>query len=78
MIVKTECAECFAAVRVDLDAGTATARIPSNGRRGSLHVPAHAASTEGTFTDVLFLWECPACGYADSTYTDPDMRRELS
>jgi hypothetical protein len=80
MPVKTECASCFIAVRVNLDTGEVTARIPSNGKRGALYVAPHTATTQGTLDadQTLLLWECPACGYADSTYVDPEVREALS
>lgn len=78
MAVKTECGDCMAVVKVDVDAGTATARIASNGKRGALHVPAHDATTQGTFDGTLILWECPVCGYADSTYASAANRRTLA
>lgn len=78
MIVKTECAACFVPVRVNVDTGEAIASIPSNGKRGAGHVPAHSASTCGSFDGTLILWDCPACGYADSTYADEADRKALS
>lgn len=79
-IVRTTCSDCSIAVRVNLDTGVVTARIPSNGKRGSLHVPAHDETTQGSLDsdETLLLWDCPACGYADSTYADDQMRKELA
>lgn len=78
MKVKMQCGGCLTEVKVDLDAQTVTARIPSNGKRGAGHVPAHDAVTEGHSDEDLMYWECPACGYADSTYTDAETRKALS
>lgn len=79
-VVRTECAECFLAVEVNINAGILTATIPSNGKRGAGHVPAHEVTEDFGFDTegVLALWECPGCGYADSTYVDPAMRADLT
>ena len=78
MIAKTECAACFIPVRVNVDTGEAIATIPSNGKRGAGHVPAHSKSTYGSFDGHLILWDCPGCGYADSTYAGGQARKQLS
>lgn len=77
-VVKTECGDCFIGVQVDLANMVAAAKIPSNGKRGKGHVAAHWLSTDMTSDGTLALWECPACGYADSTYIDPATRKALS
>ena len=68
-VINTECSGCFVDVVLRTTAGTATASVASNGRRGSLHVPSH--TVEGyiwvsDFDDDLLRWECPVCGYPDS------------
>lgn len=73
-----ECSECGVKVTLDFDNGGATATVPSNGVRGRRHVPAHEATTETMVDGELFLWECPVCGYADSTYHDPETRKALA
>ena len=59
---------------------TVKARMPSNGKRGAGHVPAHDVQADATLDadGALLLWECPLCGYADSTYADEDTRRALT
>lgn len=78
--VTTECSGCMEPVSVDIDAGLATMHVPSNGRRGSLHVPAHDVTAEVSIDadGVLALWDCPRCEYADSVYADPAMREVLA
>ena len=67
-MTKTTCSECFIDLIIDLDAGVVRATIPSNGRRGSLHVPAHDVEADLTVDEGtdLIMWDCPACGHADS------------
>lgn len=92
-VVRTTCSSCFIDVQVvivtdgsdrpaveSLLAASVKARIPSNGKRGSLHVPAHEVRTEATLDadGTLLLWECPSCGYADSTYADKATREALA
>lgn len=79
-IVRTTCSGCTEPVRVNLHRGTATMRVPSNGKRGSLHVPAHDAVAD-VIIDAdgdLAMWDCPVCGYADSVYADPEVRADLA
>jgi len=73
-LIRTDCSACRIDLEVRVGAGTVAALIPSNGKRGSLHAPAHAAVVEFV-TDgdddpadpaTLLMWDCPACGYADS------------
>lgn len=68
------CSGCARTVVLDLDNGVARVQMPSNGKRGSLHVPAHALMTDEVVVDeTLAMWDCPACGYADSLdLTDED------
>lgn len=79
-VVRTECAECFAPVRVNVDTGVVKATKPSNGKRGKTYVGAHPVESQGYLDsdETLLLWDCPVCGYADSTYTDPATRKALS
>lgn len=79
-VVETTCSGCMREVTVDLAAGSVTMRVPSNGKRGSLHVPAHDAVSEVTFDDTLAHFECPAedCDYEDSVYIDPQVREDLT
>jgi hypothetical protein len=70
-VILTTCSACAADVTLDLEVGTATVTVPSNGRRGALHVPAHDVVTDvhGDTDDlVLVTWECPvpSCEHADS------------
>jgi len=78
--VTTTCSGCAADVRVDVDGGTATVRVPSNGKRGSLHVPAHDVVADVVVADDLAMWDCPvpSCGYADSVYATAELRRVLA
>ena len=67
----TTCSGCAISTHLNIDLGTATVRIPSNGKRGSLHVAAHIAQASvWTTDDYLWCWDCPACGYADSWTED--------
>lgn len=79
-IVKTECSGCMEPVKVDVEGGVATMRVPSNGKRGSLHVAAHDVTAEVLIDsdDTLAMWDCPRCGYADSVYADPQTRKALT
>ncbi|GAB3081150.1 hypothetical protein GCM10027053_52170 [Intrasporangium mesophilum] len=65
-LIKTDCSDCRIDLTVDTSAGTVTARIPSNGKRGSLHVPAHTATSDLWDDGDLWMWDCPVCGHADS------------
>ena len=66
-VFSTTCSGCMERVTLNLDGGTVTATRLSNGRRGSLHVPAArlVADLDSVNAD-LACWECPLCGYADS------------
>lgn len=67
----TTCSDCMADVAVDVDALTVTVKVPSNGLRGSKHVPAHTLTAEAAEEGSgLIVWECPACGHADSLDVD--------
>lgn len=79
-IVRTICSGCMEPVKVDIDNGVATMQVPSNGRRGSLHVPAHEVTADVMIDsdDTLAMWECPRCDYSDSVYATAALRRELS
>lgn len=69
LIIKTTCSGCSEQVTVDRNFGVAIAKVPSNGKRGSLHVPAHNVSVDLDGDDGdLVTWDCPwpTCGYADS------------
>jgi hypothetical protein len=69
--VVTQCSGCHARTLLNVEVGTAAVQIPSNGKRGSLHVPAHTVSTSlWTTDDYLWMWDCPACEYADSWTED--------
>lgn len=65
-MIKTDCSNCRADLTLNTEALTLTMRVASNGRRGSLHVAAHTLTAEVGFDGDLYLWECPACGHADS------------
>lgn len=69
--IKHECDGCLLDVTLDIESGTATTHVPSNGKRGSLHVPAHDV-IEGLWTqdDYLWEWDCPECEYANSWTED--------
>jgi hypothetical protein len=77
-VVKTECSSCFAKVVVDLAAGTTTTHVPSNGKRGQAYVGAHKVTEPFADDGTLALWDCGACGYADSTYLSATARRTLA
>lgn len=64
--IRTTCSSCFIDLTLDRDAETVSATVPSNGRRGSLHVPAHRVEADLYGDDDLLQWECPACEHADS------------
>jgi hypothetical protein len=58
---------------VDRPGGVVTYRMPSNGRRGSGHVPARDEQVETrTGDDCLWIWECPFCEHAESDPLDPE------
>jgi len=72
-IITTTCSDCSLPTKVNIDRGTVEVKVPSNGKRGSLHVPAHVLTTEAwTTDDYLFTYDCPACGYADSVTEDQE------
>lgn len=79
-VVRTVCSGCMEPVTVDVDWGMATMRIPSNGKRGAGHVPAHDATAEVLIDSDLAMWDCPmpGCDQADSVYVDPETRRVLA
>jgi len=62
--ITTTCSGCSEEVKVA--AYEATVQVPSNGKRGSLHVPAHKVVADVYDDGDLLTWDCPACGYADS------------
>lgn len=62
--IHTNCSDCMTDLVIDGD--KVTAQIPSSGSRGSKFVPAHEATSEVTGDDDLLMWDCPACGHADS------------
>lgn len=69
--IKTTCSECRTDLRVELvengTYGKVRATISSNGLRGAKHVAKHEVAEDVWADDAgLFLWECPACGHADS------------
>lgn len=72
MIVKTTCSNCRVNLVIDdettLGGTIVRAQVPSNGKRGSLHVPAHEEVTDAWSDDSgsLIQWDCPVCEYADS------------
>lgn len=85
VIVKTECASCFIPVKVNVDALTITVRVPSSGARGGAKsgkdfVPARTVTEFASLDSdgTLVLWDCPVCGYADSTYASAAMRKALA
>lgn len=67
-IIRTDCSGCRLDVKINRDHGTASIVIPSNGKRGSLHVPAHTVVADAFDDGELITWDCPnpACDYADS------------
>ena len=79
-VIRTECASCFQPVTIGVEREVLTSRIPSNGKRGSLYVAPHTVEAEITVNDEsgLVLWDCPVCGYADSSYADPATRKALA
>lgn len=79
-IVKKDCSGCMEPFRLDTVTGVVTMTVPSNGKRGSLHVPKHDVTAEATLDrpGVLLLWDCPRCGYAESEYENDDVRKEMS
>lgn len=77
-VVTTVCSGCMEPVKVNVVTLTVTMRVPSNGKRGSLHVAAHTVTTEATSDGDLVMWDCPRCEYADSVYQDADVRKALA
>ena len=77
-VVKIPCSGCMESVAVNVTTGVVTAKVPANGKRGSLHVPVHVVSTEATYANGLVMWDCPRCEYPDSTYEDPAVRADLA
>lgn len=79
-IVKKDCSGCMESFRLNTTTGIVTMTVPSNGRRGSLHVPAHDVTTEATLdrVETLLLWDCPRCGYAESEYEDDEIRKAMA
>ena len=75
-LLQSECSACHTHVSIDLDNGVISARMPSNGVRGSKHVPAHTVTidvesvTLDSDTEGMVLWVCPLCGYSDSDEFD--------
>lgn len=70
--IKSECSGCSNPFTLNTVTGKVTAKVPSNGKRGSLHVPARTETTEAVDDGILLLWDCPfpGCGYAESAYND--------
>lgn len=78
-IVTTTCSACSVATVINVDTGEGFARVPSNGKRGDGHVPAHEVTFE-VLIDAegdLAMWDCPVCDNAESVYADPQVRRDL-
>lgn len=73
----TTCSTC--SIGLTVDSVTVTAVTPSNGKRGALHIPAHAATgdvyVDATYGEDLLMWDCPACGAADSLDVTQDGAR---
>ncbi|MGV8846107.1 hypothetical protein [Tessaracoccus sp.] len=70
MVYKNTCSQCGETFALNTVTGLVTMRAPSNGRRGSLHVPAHVVTAQGDDDGTLWHWECPLCEYSESEYTD--------
>jgi hypothetical protein len=64
--IRTTCSGCRINVTLFPRDAKVTALIPSNGKRGSLHVPAHMVSSDLYGDEDLYEWDCPACEHADS------------
>lgn len=64
--IATTCSNCSADVALFPHAGSVTSKVASNGKRGSLHVPAHTVEADLDGDDDLLTWDCPVCGDADS------------
>lgn len=79
-VVRTECAGdgCGLKVVVYVEQERVHVMVPSNGRRGSLHKPAHTVKVDASDDGDLTMWDCPVCGYADSVYSDPATRKALA
>lgn len=63
-MVTTFCSGCMNDVRVTSE--RVTVHVPHNGARGVRRVPAHTLSGDVFPDDILWQWDCPSCGYADS------------
>ena len=79
-VIKTDCSGCLEPFRLDTETGVVTMHVPSNGKRGSLYVPAHDVTADAVLdaNGDLLVWQCPRCGYADSVYADDETRRALT
>jgi hypothetical protein len=66
--IKTTCSDCFADLVIDECYGSVTTTVPSNGRRGSKRVEARKVTLDAWMDAEgdLVMWDCPACGHADS------------
>ena len=55
--------------------GRVTVEIESNGRRGQFFRPAQTLLADIIETDepTFIMWDCPACGYADSFESEDDL-----
>lgn len=62
----TTCSDCLIDLRVDEKAGEVSAKVPSNGLRGSKRIEAREVEAPMWEEEGIFYWDCPACGYADS------------
>lgn len=66
LLIRTTCSACSEAVVLDIQAERVSAKVPSNGKRGALHVPAHEVTGDLWGDDDMLEWDCPRCGYGDS------------
>lgn len=66
------CSGCGEPLALNVATLVVTMRVPSNGKRGSLHVPAHDVTAEAVEVGPLIEWDCPLCGYADSEEVEVD------
>jgi hypothetical protein len=72
-LITSECSGCMEPFTLNRTTLVVTMTVPSNGRRGSLHMPAHVVATDAAVGSLgLIEWDCPRCGYAESEYQEQD------
>lgn len=65
-LIKNDCSGCAGAFTLNKSTLVVTMTVPSNGKRGDGHVPAHTVTADAVEVDGLVMWDCPRCEYAES------------